>query len=67
MAGNSPDGQALHHAAQVTFAHGFGVAMLFGAAVLLANSALVWVRAIEVHPHGPSPTPAPIVEAESVD
>jgi predicted MFS family arabinose efflux permease len=47
------DGQALHHAAQVTFAHGFGVAMLLGAVVLLANSALVWVRAVSVHPHGP--------------
>jgi EmrB/QacA subfamily drug resistance transporter len=67
VAGNSPDGHALHHAAQVTFAHGFGVAMIFGAVVLLANSALVWVRAIEVHPHGPSPMPAPAAEAEPVD
>ena len=42
----------LQHAAQVTFAQGFGVAMLLGTGVLLANSILVWVRAVEVNPHG---------------
>lgn len=42
----------LHQAAQTTFAHGFGVAMLFGAGVLVANSALVWARALrEVEAH----------------
>ena len=41
----------LQHAAQVTFAQGFGVAMLLGAGVLVANSILVWVRAVEVSPH----------------
>lgn len=64
---NTPTGQALHHAAQTTFAHGFGVAMIFGAMVLVANSILVWVRAIEVNPHGPSPTPAQAVEPEPAD
>ena len=64
---DTPTGQALHHAAQSTFAQGFGVAMIFGAVVLLANSILVWRRAIEVHPHGPSPTVAQAVESEPVD
>lgn len=57
------DGQALHHAAQTTFAQGFGVAMIFGAVVLLANSVLVWVRAVEVHPHGHAAEATPTVEA----
>ncbi len=56
---NTPAGQALHHAAQVTFAQGFGTAMLLGAGVLLANAVLVWVRAIEVHPHGAQETTSP--------
>ncbi|MEZ5320817.1 MAG: MFS transporter [Microthrixaceae bacterium] len=47
----SADGRALFHAAQTTFAHGFGVAMLLGAGVLVANSLLVWVRAIAVGPN----------------
>ena len=56
---HTADGQALHRAAQETFAHGFGIAMIFGAVVLVANSLLVWARAIEVHPNGPDPVPAP--------
>lgn len=47
----TPAGAALHHAAQVTFAEGFGFAMVLGAGVLLANSALVWARALAVDPH----------------
>lgn len=48
-------GQALHHAAQVSFAEGFGVAMILGALVLVANSILVWVRAIDVSPVDAAP------------
>lgn len=44
------DGRALHHAAQTAYAQAFGVAMLFGAGVLLANAALVWVRALTTGP-----------------
>lgn len=38
------DAAALHHGAQLSFAHGFGMAMLVGAVVLAINAALVWVR-----------------------
>jgi len=48
---NTPAGQALLHAGKVTFAEGFGFAMILGACVLFANSLLVWVRAIAVSPH----------------
>lgn len=50
--------QVLHHAAQVSFAEGFGVAMILGACVLVANSVLVWARAISVHPYE-APSAAP--------
>lgn len=48
---NTPSGQHLHEAAQSTFAHGFGVAMIAGAIVLLLNSVLVWVRSVNVGKH----------------
>lgn len=48
--GDVQSADVLHHAAQTTFAHGFGVAMLFGAAVLVANSALVWARTLREPP-----------------
>jgi len=64
---DTPAGQALHHAAQTTFAEAFGTAMILGAVVLVANSVLVWARAISVNPQeatapadpaSPSPAPA---------
>ncbi len=57
----TPAGQQLHHAAQVTFAQGFGAAMLVGATVLLLNSVLVWVRAVQVGPGDQVSAPTPEV------
>ncbi len=62
LASTDPAGaQILHHAAQLSFAEGFGVAMLVGAAVLVVNAALVWTRALHVDPHG---NPEPAAEAQ---
>jgi len=60
---DTPAGQALHHAAQVSFAEGFGVAMILGACVLVANSILVWARAISVNPHAATAPSRPSVAA----
>ncbi len=46
------DAVALHHGAQLSFAHGFGMAMLVGAIVLTINAALVWVRGLDIDPDG---------------
>ena len=60
------DAQVVHHAAQMSFADGFGVAMIVGAIILAANAVLVLVRGMNVNPHGaptnaqdPQSTPAP--------
>ncbi|MBS1847943.1 MAG: MFS transporter [Actinobacteria bacterium] len=51
MAHLSPaDAATVHHAVQASFADGFGVAMLVGAAILVANAALVWVRGTSLDP-----------------
>lgn len=42
---------ALVHGAQLSFADGFGAAMLLGALVLLLNAGLVWFRGLHVDPH----------------
>ncbi len=53
LAATDPHGaQMLHHAAQVSFAQGFGAAMLVGAIVLVLNAVLVWFRALHVDPAG---------------
>ncbi len=44
--------QTLHHAAQASFADGFGAAMVVGAIVLTGNAVLVWIRGLHVDPHG---------------
>jgi hypothetical protein len=46
------DAAALHHGAQLSFAHGFGMAMLVGAIVLTINATLVWVRGLDIDPDG---------------
>lgn len=45
----------LMHGVQLSFAEGFGFAMLLGALVLLLNAALVWFRGQEVDPHASVP------------
>ncbi len=44
QASTGPVAEALRHGAEVSFAKGFGAAMLVGAIVLTLNAALVWVR-----------------------
>ncbi len=67
------DAAALHHGAQLSFAHGFGMAMLVGAIVLTLNAALVWMRGISIDPdgdpliHGPGPHPGAPEAIRSTD
>ncbi len=44
------DAATLHHGAQLSFARGFGMAMLVGAIVLVLNAALVWWRGAGINP-----------------
>ncbi len=62
----SVQAQTLHHAAQASFADGFATAMIIGALILIGNSILVWVRALEVHPHGEQAAPQDHVNASDV-
>ena len=59
---------ALVHGAQMSFADGFGAAMVVGALVLLLNAALVWFRGLDVDPHaggGPHGPGRPPVNADA--
>lgn len=54
---NPAAANGLHHAAQVSFAQGFGAAMTAGAVILVLNALLVWVRGRGIDPHGEAPSP----------
>ncbi len=66
---SSLDAQVLHHGAELSFAQGFGTAMLVGAIVLFLNAGLVWLRGLGVDPNGPRSRDAParIASDEPVD
>lgn len=52
----------------MSFADGFGAAMVVGALVLLLNAALVWFRGLDVDPHaggGPHGPGRPPVNADA--
>ena len=61
--------QTLHHAAQASFADGFGAAMVVGAIILAGNAVLVWIRGLHVDPHSDqsaaSPTPPTTVGTDA--
>lgn len=53
------DAATLHHGAQLSFARGFGMAMMVGAIVLALNAVLVWLRGSGISPDGdPDEAPA---------
>lgn len=49
--GSKATAGTLVHGAQLSFADGFGAAMVLGALVLVLNAALVWFRGLDVDPH----------------